>query len=205
MHQELKSFGASHPHDSSCISLRISGPSKIPAFKFFYGETRKGFGDVIETITIFMGWELLYVLVVHPEQLLYWRNLQQLDNFISSLFITLLTQQVTASRSCERQRCPASSQEKPSFLGRESFDSGHEPTSNKFSFNILQINIKGWTSSKKEVLQKIATDKNVMVVLVQETHQNNPQNLKLSDFVRANHIPHAHHGIVTFVRNSISF
>ena len=44
-----------------------------------------------------------------------------------------------------------------------------------------------------------------MVVRVQETHQNNPQNLKLSGFVRANHIPHAHHGIVTFVRNSISF
>ena len=38
-----------------------------------------------------------------------------------------------------------------------------------------------------------------MVVLVQETHQNNSQNLKLSGFVRANHIPHAHHGIVTFV------
>ena len=31
------------------------------------------------------GWELLYVLVVHPEQLLYWRNLQQLDNLIFSL------------------------------------------------------------------------------------------------------------------------
>ena len=102
-----------------------------------------------------------------------------------------MNQQVTASRSCERQRCPASSQAKPSFLKRESFDSGHEPTSNKFFFNILQISIKVWTS-KKEVLQKIATDKNVMVVLVQETHQNNPQNLKLSGFVQANHIPHAH-------------
>ena len=44
-----------------------------------------------------------------------------------------------------------------------------------------------------------------MVALVQETHQNDPQNLKLSGFVRANHIPHAHHGIVTFVGNSISF
>ena len=44
-----------------------------------------------------------------------------------------------------------------------------------------------------------------MVVLLQEIHQNNPQNLKLSGFVRVNHIPHAHHGIVTFVRNSISF
>ena len=44
-----------------------------------------------------------------------------------------------------------------------------------------------------------------MVVLVQEIHQNNPQNLKLSGFVRANHIPYAHHRIVTFVRNSISF
>ena len=79
------------------------------------------------------------------------------------------------------------------------------PPSNKFSFNILQINIEGWTSPKKEILQKIAIEKNLMVMLVQETHQNNPQNLKLSGFVRANHIPHAHHGIVTFVRNSISF
>ena len=35
----------------------------------------------------------------------------------------------------------------------------------------------------KKVLQKIATDKNVMVVLVQETHQNIPQNLKLSGFI----------------------
>ena len=82
----------------------------------------------------------------------------------------LINQQVIVSRSSERQRCPASSQEKPSFLGRESFDSGHVPTSKKFSFNILQINIEGWTSPKKEVLQKIATDKNIMVVLVQETH-----------------------------------
>ena len=85
-----------------------------------------------------------------------------------------MNQQETASWSCERQRCPASCQAKPSFLGQESFDSGHEPISNKLSFNILQINIEGWTSSKKEILRKIATDKNVMIVLVQETHQNNP-------------------------------
>ena len=118
-----------------------------------------------------------------------------------------MNQQVTdtASGSCERQRCPTSSQAKLSFLGRESYDSGHEPTSNKLSFNIFQINIEGWISSKKEVLRKIATDKNVMAVLVQVTHENNPQNLKLSGFVRAKHIPHAHHGIVTFVQNSISF
>ena len=50
-----------------------------------------------------LGWELLYVLIVHPEQLINWKNLKQLDNLISSLLITLTNQQVTASGSCERQ------------------------------------------------------------------------------------------------------
>ena len=42
---------------------------------------------VVEVRKVFvMGCELLYVLVVHPKQLTYWRNLHQLDNLISSLF-----------------------------------------------------------------------------------------------------------------------
>ena len=41
---------------------------------------------MVAVYVVFVLAELLYVLVVHPEQLLYWRNLQQLDNLISSLF-----------------------------------------------------------------------------------------------------------------------
>ena len=140
------------------MKILFSLPSPNP------GAIIKYFNGFLSKVTIRGG--SCNVLVVHPEQLLYWRNLQQLHNLISFLLITLMNQQVTASRSCERLRCPASSQAKSSFLGRASFDFGLEPTSNKFSFNIVLINIEDWTSSKKEVLQKIATDKNVMVVLV---------------------------------------
>ena len=46
-----------------------------------------------------VGWELLYVLVVHPEQLLYWRNLQQLDNLAFTFFKYFLLYLPTNTKS----------------------------------------------------------------------------------------------------------
>ena len=94
--------------------------------------------------------------------------------------------------SCPHSRGPSSS-------GRESVDSGKKP------LNILQINVEGWTSAKREVLQKLVSDKSCMVVLVQETHQTNSDKLKLYGFTLADFIPSAKHGIATFIRNSVPF
>ena len=44
-----------------------------------------------------------------------------------------------------------------------------------------------------------------MVVLVQETHQTDSDKLKLYGYTLADFIPSAHHGIATFIRNSVPF
>ncbi|CAG0890276.1 unnamed protein product [Cyprideis torosa] len=70
---------------------------------------------------------------------------------------------------------------------------------------ILQLNIEGWTTAKREVLEVVTKRNDCHVVLVQETHQQGPQKLLLSGFNLADYIPDNHHGIATFVRNDIPF
>ena len=78
-------------------------------------------------------------------------------------------------------------------------DSGKKP------LNILQINVEGWTTAKREVLQQLVAEKSCTAVLVQETHQTNSDKLKLYGYTLADFVPSAHHGIATFIRNTVPF
>jgi len=72
---------------------------------------------------------------------------------------------------------------------------------------ILQINIEGWIRAKREILEKLTSEHQQTVVMIQETHQENQEQerLKLGGYILADYIPSKHHGIATFVRNLIPF
>ena len=86
-----------------------------------------------------------------------------------------------------------------SFSGQESHDSGNEPIA------ILQINAEGWTRPKSEILQNICEKRKISVVLVEETHQQEPSAVKLYRYTLAHFSSSPVQGIATFVRNSIRF
>ena len=87
----------------------------------------------------------------------------------------------------------------PSLSGRDAHASGDEP------LVILQINVKGWTDAKRELIHKMTREMKVTVVLIHETRQTMTDQLKLYGFTLVGHIPREHHGITTFARSSISF
>ena len=79
------------------------------------------------------------------------------------------------------------------------------PKSGKAPLSILQLNNEGWTTAKREVLQHVAAVHDANVVLIQETHQQTEDQLKLYGFTLADRTFSAHHGIATFVKNSFTF
>ena len=87
----------------------------------------------------------------------------------------------------------------PSLSGREAHASGDEP------LVILQINVKGWTAAKRELIHKMTREMKVTVVLIHETRQTMTDQLMLYGFTLVGHIPREHHSITTFARSSISF
>ena len=52
----------------------------------------------------------------------------------------------------------------------------------KVLLRILQMNVEGWTSSKREILQQITEKHFANIVLVQEAHQTRQDQLKLHEF-----------------------
>jgi len=68
---------------------------------------------------------------------------------------------------------------------------------------ILQIKVEGWTSAKREVLQRISVEGKVTAILVQETHQTTPDRLKLSGCTLAEYNSGNNEGVTTFVSNLV--
>ena len=75
----------------------------------------------------------------------------------------------------------------------------------KVCLRILQLNVKRWTSTKREILQQITEKHFANIIFVQETHQTRQDQLKPNEFQRADCIFNAHHGIATFVKNNLNF
>ena len=69
---------------------------------------------------------------------------------------------------------------------------------------ILQLNVEGLTRSKCEVVQCIATKHYKSVILLQETHITNNDDIKVSGFFLIGAIHHVKHGIVIFVRSDLT-
>ena len=76
----------------------------------------------------------------------------------------------------------------------------HEPSGPA----ILQLNVEGLTRPKCEVIEKIATDNAISVILLQETHATSNEKIKIYGYSLIDSINHSKHGIATLVRNDLS-
>ena len=74
--------------------------------------------------------------------------------------------------------------------------------------NVLDLNVEGISLAKSAVISKIATDNDIHVILLQETHAKSHTDLlkrcSIVEFSIAANIPHKQYGIATLVRNDIS-
>ena len=69
---------------------------------------------------------------------------------------------------------------------------------------ILQLNVEGLTRSKCEVIQNIAVDNSISIILLQESHIVDKDKIKIYGFTLVEAIPHQRHGIATLVRNDLT-
>ena len=74
----------------------------------------------------------------------------------------------------------------------------HEPSGPA----ILQL-VEGLTRPKCEVIQKIAADNSISVILLQETHASSNEKIKICGYSLIDSIHHPKHGIATLVRNDL--
>ena len=82
--------------------------------------------------------------------------------------------------------------------------SGH--IANKFRRpTILQLNIKGLTASKRNVLHHIAMQSEALVILLQETHCTDAEKLVLSNYQLAGSSLSRKHGRATFVHERLKY
>ena len=96
-----------------------------------------------------------------------------------------------------------------SFLGRGNACiklpfSGH--IANKFRRpTILQLNIKGFTASKMNVLHHLAMQSEALVILLQETHCTDAEKLVLLNYQLAGSSLSRKHGLATFVHDRMRY
>ena len=82
--------------------------------------------------------------------------------------------------------------------------SGH--IANKFRRpTILQLNIKGLTASKINVLHHLAMQSEALVILLQETHCTDPKKLVLPNYQLAGSSLSRKHGLATFVHERLRY
>ena len=68
---------------------------------------------------------------------------------------------------------------------------------------ILQLNIEGLTAAKTTVLEHRAEKHSPTLILLQETHQDNPDKLKLRDYCLATYVPSKIHGLAIFIKSGV--
>ena len=77
---------------------------------------------------------------------------------------------------------------------------------NKFQRpTILQLNIKGLTGSKMNVLHHLAMQSEALVILLQETHCTDAEKLLLSNYQLAGYSLSRKHGLVTFIHERLRY
>ena len=62
---------------------------------------------------------------------------------------------------------------------------------------ILQLNVEGLTQPKCKVIQKIAMNNSIAVILLQETHATNDDKITIYGYSFIGSINHPKHGIAT--------
>ena len=68
---------------------------------------------------------------------------------------------------------------------------------------ILLNSTQGLTRPKCEVIQKIAMNNSIAVILIQETHATNVDKITIYGYSLIGSINHSKHGIATLVRNDL--
>ena len=68
---------------------------------------------------------------------------------------------------------------------------------------LLQLNVKGLTTAKLNIVQQIIIKNNLTIVVLQETHTDNKKFFKLPGFLLTSHTANKHHGIATYVQSDI--
>ncbi|KAJ8353386.1 hypothetical protein SKAU_G00209530 [Synaphobranchus kaupii] len=79
------------------------------------------------------------------------------------------------------------------------------PTVENEGLSVLQLNVKGLTTTKIEVIRHLTDSNKVAAVLLQETHWVSDDNLKLPGFLLAGSIHSKQYGMATFVRTGLSW
>ena len=64
---------------------------------------------------------------------------------------------------------------------------------------ILQLNVRGFTAAKKQVVEQLALNNKIIAILLQETHCTNPDFLAIAGYELCAFTTSKHHGIATFV------
>ena len=131
-----------------------------------------------------------------------------------SLFLVL--KMTNQNQTCRKKRVSThsdvqrgSANRQMSFSGRENawiklFFSGH--IANKFRRPaILQLNIKGLTASKMNVLHYLALQPEAIVILLQETHCTDAKKLVLPSYQLAGSSLSRKHGLATFVHERLRY
>ncbi|KAM3594130.1 uncharacterized protein V6R79_002799 [Siganus canaliculatus] len=81
----------------------------------------------------------------------------------------------------------------------------HCPPTTAPALTLFQLNVEGLTTAKINMLEQVASKSNVTVITLQETHQENKNNLRVPGYILAVHIANKHHGIATFVRKDMAW
>ena len=68
---------------------------------------------------------------------------------------------------------------------------------------ILQLNVEGLTHAKCDVIQHIAKEHGVNIILLQETHCESEDKLYIEGFDLISFVPHKKHGIATYAKRGI--
>ena len=70
---------------------------------------------------------------------------------------------------------------------------------------ILQLNVEGLTASKLDIVERLATQHNVTIILLQETHCQTMGKLVINNYELAGYIVSRRHAPAVLVRNNLSW
>ncbi|CAM4567709.1 unnamed protein product [Leuciscus chuanchicus] len=106
----------------------------------------------------------------------------------------------TSHHLAGRPRCKRPKGHGASMSGRVTI-----PTIEYQGLSVFQLNVEGLTTAKMEVIYHLADSHKVAAVLLQETHRDSDNILKLPGFQLAGSTHSKQHGLATFVRNNLSW
>ena len=69
---------------------------------------------------------------------------------------------------------------------------------------VLQLNVEGLTRAKRDLILHISEEKNINIILLQETHVKDEDHLSIEGFNTISFIPSSKHGIATYAREGIN-